>query len=132
MSNTRLAARNSHLMKKLIAIALLIGGSLFAQISLGISIGPPPPPREYVQPEAPAPGYVWVDGYWYPVGGRYRWHGGYWTRPPYEGAMWVGPHHDGARFFAGYWEGNRGRMEHDHRSDRNRNRDYRRDGDNHR
>ncbi len=21
---------------------------------------------------------VWVGGYWYPVGGHYRWHDGYW------------------------------------------------------
>jgi hypothetical protein len=38
-----------------------------------------------VHPAAPGPGFTWVDGYWYPVGGHYRWHEGYWTRPPYEG-----------------------------------------------
>src|SRR5215831_12805639 len=43
--------------------------------------------------------FVWVEGYWYPVGNHYRWHDGYWTRPPYAGAHWVGPHHDGERFF---------------------------------
>jgi hypothetical protein len=67
-----------------------------------------------------------VDGYQYPVGGRYRWHAGYWSRPPYEGAHWVGPRHDGQQFFAGYWDGGHGRVEHDHRSDRDRNRDWHR------
>jgi len=114
-------------MKKLIAIALLMAGSIFGQISLGIRIGPPPAPRVFVRPAAPAGGYVWVDGYWYPVRGHYRWHAGYWTRPPYEGAVWVGPHHDGSRYFAGYWQGSRGRMEHNHRWDRNHDRDYRHD-----
>ena len=115
---------------KLLAAVLLAAGSLFgAQVSLGITIGAPPPPRVYVQPPAPGPGFVWVSGYWYPVGHRYRWHAGYWTRPPYPGAVWVAPHHDGRQYFAGYWGGNRGRIEHDHRWDRDRDRDFR--GDRH-
>src|ERR1039458_4908120 len=111
----------------LLAMALLVAGSAFgAQISLGIRIGPPPRPRVVrVQPRRPGPGFVWIGGYWYPAGGRYRWHGGYWSRPPYAGARWIGPRHDGQQFFAGYWEGDRGRFEHDHRWDRDRNRDYR-------
>ncbi|HYW46266.1 MAG TPA: YXWGXW repeat-containing protein [Bryobacteraceae bacterium] len=113
---------------KLLAVALLAAGSIFAQISVGIRIGPPPPPRVVrVRPVAPGPGYVWLDGYWYAVGSRYRWHAGYWTRPPYEGARWVVPHHDGERFFAGYWDGDHGRLEHDHHWDRDHDRDYRHD-----
>jgi WXXGXW repeat (2 copies) len=73
----------------------------------------------------PGPGFVWIDGYWYAAGSRYRWHQGYWSRPPYEGAHWVGPRHDGERFYAGYWEGGHGRIEHDHRWDRDHDRDYR-------
>ena len=105
---------------------LLVGVSAAnAQVSVGIRIGSPPPPRVVrVLPPRPAPEYVWVEGYWYPVGGHYRWHAGYWTRPPYEGARWVGPHHDGERFFAGYWDGDHGRLEHDHRWDHDRDRDY--------
>jgi hypothetical protein len=68
---------------------------------------------------------MWVEGYWYPVGRRYQWHQGYWTRPPYEGARWVPPRHDGQQFFEGYWEGDRGRFEHDHRWDHDHDRDYR-------
>ena len=80
-------------MKKLLAVLLLAGGSMFgAQVSFGIRIGEPPPPRVIrVRPRAPGPDYFWVDGYWYPVNGRYRWHEGYWTRPPFAGARWIAP-----------------------------------------
>ena len=114
-------------MKKLLALFLLGFGLAFAaDVSFGIRIGPPPPPHVVrVRPVAPGPDYVWVEGYWYPVEGHYRWHNGYWTRAPYAGARWRGPHHDGERYFNGYWEGERGRIEHDHRWDRDRNRDFR-------
>jgi hypothetical protein len=126
--------RNSD-MRNLIRVAifsalLLVGLSAFAQVSIGIQIGPPPPPRVVVvEPARPGPEYVWVDGYWYPVGHHYKWHEGYWTRPPYEGARWMPPHHDGDRYFAGYWEGERGRFDHDHHWDRDRDR---RDGERYR
>jgi hypothetical protein len=120
-------------MKKLLAVAVLMAGTVFGQVSFGIRIGPPPPPRIVrVRPPAPGPGFIWIDGYQYPVNGRYHWHPGYWTRPPYEGANWVGPRHDGEQFFAGHWEGPRGRFEHDHRWDRNHDRDFGRDHDDHR
>ena len=111
----------------LLATILLMGGSAFgSQVSFGIRIGPPPPPRVVrVVPQRPGPDYVWIDGYWYPDGGRYRWHSGYWTRAPYGGARWIAPRHDGQEFYNGYGEGDRGRMEHDHRWDRDRDRDFR-------
>jgi hypothetical protein len=112
---------------------LLLAGSLFAvapsahaQVSVGILIGAPPPPRVYaVRPVCPGPEseYVWVEGYWYPASGHYVWHRGYWSRPPYEGARWIGPRHDGGRYYAGYWDGPRGHFEHDHHWDRDRDRD---------
>ena len=111
---------------KLLVTILLAAGSLFGQVSFGVQIGPPPPPRVYTRPPSPGPGFVFVDGYWYPVNGRYRWHAGYWSRPPYEGATWVAPHHDGTMFFNGYWDGPHGRFEHDHRWDRDHDRDYKR------
>jgi hypothetical protein len=107
------------------ALALLAGGAVYGQVSIGIRIGAPPPPRVVaVVPARPGPEFIWVEGYWYPVGGRYRWHEGYWTRPPYAGARWVGPRHDGDRFFEGYWDGDRGRYEHDHKFDKHHDRDW--------
>jgi len=112
----------------LLAVMLLAGASAsHAQVSLGIRIGPPPRPRVVrVVPRSPGAGYMWIDGYWFAEGRHYKWHDGYWTRPPYEGARWVGPHHDGTQFFAGYWDGDRGRLEHDHRWDHDHDRDQNR------
>ena len=109
----------------LIAVLLVTAKAGKAQVSVGIVIGAPPPPRVVaVVPARPDPANVWAEGYWYPVGNHYKWHEGYWTRPPYEGARWVAPHHDGQRYYAGYWDGARGRVEHDHHSDHDRDRDY--------
>jgi hypothetical protein len=120
----------------LLLAGLFIGApAAFGQVEIGIRIGAPPPPRVVrVYPVQPGPEYVWIDGYWYPVNGRYVWHSGYWTRPPYVGARWVACHHDGERFYAGYWDGPRGRFEHDHHWDRDRDRDHDRwrDRDEHR
>ena len=115
-------------MKKLLLTMLLAGGTIFAaDFSVGIRVGPPPAPRVVrVRPASPGPGYVWVDGYWYPNGRRYTWHSGYWTREPYAGAIWVAPRYDGGLFYQGYWSGNNGNYNHDHRWDRDRNRDYNR------
>lgn len=116
-----------HFVRAAALLALLFTGvsAAHSQISVGIRIGPPPPPRVVrVHPPRPGSDYIWVDGYWYPVDGRYRWHEGYWTRPPYEGSRWVGPHYEGNQFYEGYWEGDRGRLEHHHDWDRDKNRDY--------
>jgi hypothetical protein len=118
----------------LLALTLLVAGAAFGQFSVGIRIGAPPPPRVVrVQPRSPGEGYVWVAGYYYPVGNRYTWHEGYWTRPAYVGAHWVEPHHDGQQYFAGYWDGEHGQIAHDHKWDKGRdhNRDYNRDHDRH-
>src|SRR5450759_5063690 len=84
----------------LLASMLLAGASSSsAQVSLGIRIGPPPRPRVVrVVPRSPGQDYTWVGGYWYPQRGRYSWHNGYWTRPPYQGARWVEPRHDGQQY----------------------------------
>ena len=112
-------------MKRSLLVLLFLASCAFGQVSVGIVIGPPPPPRVVrVLPPNPGPEFIWVEGYWYPVGHHYKWHAGYWTRPPYSGARWIVPRHDGERFFAGYWDGEHGRREHDHHWDRDRERDH--------
>lgn len=116
-------------MKKLIAVMLLAGSSVFGQVSIGIRIGPPPPPRVLrARPANPGQGYIWIDGYWYPKNrNRYAWHNGYYTRPPYRGALWVEPRYEGREFHEGYWSDSNRQFQHDHRWDRDkRNRDYQR------
>ncbi len=115
-------------MKKLLLVTAFAAASMFGQVSFGIRIGPPPRPRVVrVRPPSPGPDYLWIDGYWYADGSHYKWHNGYWTRRPYEGATWVAPRYEGGQFFAGYWEGSRGRFDHDHHWDRDHDRDFGRD-----
>ena len=118
----------------LVGLLLMAGVSAFgAQVSIGIRIGPPPRPRvvRVVRPR-PSPEYIWVDGYWFVEKKRYRWHEGYWTRPPYRRARWVPPHYEREMYFVGYWEGEGGRKEHKHHEhgrDRGRGYDYDDDDD---
>lgn len=116
----------------LCAMALTSAATGHAQVSLGIRIGPPPGPRVVrVLPRQPGPDFVWIEGYWYPVGRHYKWHEGYWTRAPYSGARWVGPRYEGGQFYNGYWDGDRGRFDHDHHWDRDHDRDRDRYHDDH-
>lgn len=104
------------------ALLLSLESVVHAQVSFAIHIGQPPPPRAYSAAPRPGPDFVWVEGYWYPQGRQYVWHDAYWTRPPYEDAYWVEPYYDSGRYVAGYWDTPRGRVEHDHRWDRERDR----------
>ena len=96
-----------NLLKSSLLAAIVLAGvsTAKAQVSVGISIGVPPPVRvvAYV-PERPAPDFLWVEGYWYPVGPRYHWRAGYWTRPPYYRARWIAPRYYGHRYYRGYWD----------------------------
>lgn len=107
---------------KLMIMAFLVGGTLFAQPRVfvgarvgGVGVGfgyapapvvmsyaPPAPLVSYAAP-APGPGYTWVGGYWYPAGARYAWHAGYWTRPAFYGARWVAPRYAYGHYYHGYW-----------------------------
>jgi YXWGXW repeat-containing protein len=78
-------------------------------VSFGVQIGEPPAPRAYRVPAQPRGDSVWVEGYWYPQGNHYRWHDGYWARPPVAGAYWVQPYYHEGRYVPGYFEGPRGR-----------------------
>ncbi|MBI4905320.1 MAG: YXWGXW repeat-containing protein [Acidobacteria bacterium] len=112
---------------KLMIAMLLSAAAMFAEVRVGVRLnigggyyGPapvyrydpapvyyyaPPPPvvHYYSRPPAPGRGYVWVDGYHYPSGGRYAWRAGYWSRPPYAGARWHGPRYHGGRYYHGHW-----------------------------
>jgi WXXGXW repeat (2 copies) len=63
-----------------------------AQVFVSVRIGPPPLPV-YVQPVIPAPGYIWVPGYWAYGPGGYYWVPGTWVEPPEVGLLWT----------PGYW-----------------------------
>jgi hypothetical protein len=117
------------LLRTLAISASLLGpaSAAQAQITFDVHIGPPPAPRAYRVPRQPGPNYVWIEGYQYPQGSHYKWHDGYWTRPPYAGAYWIEPYHIGGQYFAGRWEGSRGNVGHDHRWDRGKQRDERRE-----
>jgi hypothetical protein len=109
------------------ALLLVPASAARAQVSFGITIGQPPAPRAYRVPRQPGPDYEFIEGYWYPNGNHYKWHDGYWTKPPYQGAYWVAPYNSGGKYYAGQWEGSRGNLNHDHRTDRGKQRDEGRD-----
>jgi hypothetical protein len=127
---TRIIAGGYHMRSLLrtsvfIAMLLWTGSVMAAQISIGIRIGPPPPPRVvHVMPARPGPEFLWIDGYWYPMENHYRWHEGYWVRPPYPGAVWVTSRYESGHYIGGYWKSDRGRVEHI-RVDRGRGHDSR-------
>ena len=93
-----------------LAACAVLSSSLSAQIGIGVTIGQPPPPMPYYEPQPPMPGdgYSWVDGYWGVNQGRYVWFPGRWERPPYAGAYWSHPHYDhyedGWRMHPGHWD----------------------------
>jgi hypothetical protein len=100
----------------ILAMALMAGGTMFAQprVSIGIGVGgygPAYPPPAYAQymPPCPGPDYSWVAGLWGP---RNVWVNGYW-RGPVGGGYRVAP-----RYFA---------PRHDDRDYRGRDRDRDRD-----
>jgi hypothetical protein len=81
-----------------------------------------PPPQVYRVPARPSPEFIWVEGYWYPKGHHYKWHDGYWTRPPFASAYWVEPYYRRGQYFEGYWDGGHGRFDHHHEWDHDRDR----------
>lgn len=96
---------------RILALLLLATPAVFARWFVGVGIGapyavyaaPPPPPVYYAPPPAPGYGYAWVGGYYHPYHRAWRWHGGYWARPPYRGAIWVAPRYHRGYWYRGYW-----------------------------
>ena len=116
-----------------LGVLLVLPRSVGAQLSFSFNFGtPPPPPRVYRVPRQPGPEYHWIEGYWYPLNGRWLWHNGYWTRPPMADSYWVEPYWEGGRYFEGYWATPRGHFDHDHRWDREAGRDFNREWRKHR
>jgi hypothetical protein len=121
---------------RLLAVALIAGGTMFAQSRLSIGIGAygmgayPPPAYTQYQPPCPGPGYTWVDGYWAPREGSNAWIAGFWRAP----AVAVAPRYIEPRYhneFRGNdrdhdsFAWNHGGEGHDNRGN-GRSRDYRR------
>ena len=76
------------------------------RIGLSVSIAPPELPI-YEQPPVPAPGYIWVPGYWAWGDDGYYWVPGTWVLPPEVGLLWTPGYWswaDGVYLWhAGYW-----------------------------
>src|SRR5260370_40178110 len=69
---------------------LCLSASSYAQVSIGISVGYPPPPLPvYEQPICPEEGYIWTPGYWAWDGDDYFWVPGTWVPPPEPGFFWT-------------------------------------------
>ncbi|MGH8144397.1 MAG: hypothetical protein ACREU2_18025 [Steroidobacteraceae bacterium] len=92
--------------------SLALGGCVVAPAGppryyAGATIGfAPPAPRVEVVGVAPAPGYIWMAGYWNWVGARHVWVAGHWG-PGRPGYRWV-PHRwvhtaGGWRLRQGHW-----------------------------
>ena len=81
----------------------------FAQIDVVISVDVAPPPLPvYDQPPIPAPGYLWVPGYWaWDDDTGYYWVPGTWVLPPEPDLLWTPGYwgwDDGYYgFHEGYW-----------------------------
>ena len=94
---------------RILAVALIAGGTMFAQprLSIGIGVGghgpaiyPYPAYAQYAPP-CPGPDYTWADGYWAPQGARNVWIAGYWRRP-FAGGYRVAPRYVEPRYYSSY------------------------------
>src|SRR5258708_26159547 len=72
----------------LIAPAMFSPAAAQASMSVGLTIGTPPPAPVYEVVPAPRVGYAWAPGYWHWEGSRHSWHAGYWM-PERRGYHWV-------------------------------------------
>jgi hypothetical protein len=90
-------------------VLVSLAASAFAQINLGISIGPPVL-RYEVRSAAPTTGAVWIPGYYVYNGGRsdYDWTPGRWQVPPAPRQVWIAPRYrrngDHYDYYEGSWK----------------------------
>jgi len=93
-----------------LVLALLAAPAAWSQVSVSVTIAPPPLPV-YAQPPIPGDGYLWTPGYWSwdPAAGDYEWVPGTWVLPPGAGLLWTPGYwaFAGGGYFwhAGYWGG---------------------------
>jgi YXWGXW repeat-containing protein len=80
-----------------------------AQVTIGFTIGQPPPPLPVYDsiPQAPYPNYMWTPGYWSYGPAGYYWVPGTWVQPPQTGLYWTpgywGYNNGGYGWNNGYW-----------------------------
>jgi hypothetical protein len=89
-------------------LILAIPATLFGQIGIRVTVGPPMLPV-YEQPLCPGEGYLWTPGYWAynPEVSDYFWVPGTWVMAPRVGFLWTpgywGYREGGYYFNEGYW-----------------------------
>jgi len=91
-------------------LLLAVSAASYAQVSIGISVGFPPPALPvYEQPLCPGEGYIWTPGYWAWDGEDedYYWVPGTWVVAPQVGYLWTpgwwGWNEGYYAFHEGYW-----------------------------
>lgn len=102
-----------HRLRFVFPLLLALGAGLTvvpAKAQTAVSITAPIPPPElpvYEQPPIPAPGYLWVPGYWAFGPDGYYWVPGTWVLPPAPGMLWTPAYwvwtNGGYVFVPGYW-----------------------------
>ncbi len=94
----------------MLALTSALPAPATAQVSVGISVGFPPPELPvYAQPICPAEGYIWTPGYWAwdPDDEDYYWVPGTWVLAPEVGFLWTPGYWAWGGtafvFYEGYW-----------------------------
>jgi len=89
-----------------LVLLLAAPSCLTAQVSLSITVAPPPIPV-YEQPPCPEDGYIWTPGRWAWTGDSYSWIPGNWVAAPAVGMVWTpgywGWDNQSYFFHEGYW-----------------------------
>lgn len=94
----------------MLALTSVLPAPAIAQVSIGISVGFPPPELPvYVQPICPGEGYIWTPGYWAwdSDDEDYYWVPGTWVLAPEVGFLWTPSYWAWGGtafvFYEGYW-----------------------------
>ena len=69
-------------------IAIILAFSLAGCEPGSVIVTARPETPYYARPVSPGPDYIWIDGDWQWVGGRYVYRNGYWGHPR-GGRVWV-------------------------------------------